>query len=102
MEHYEFKMPSIYLVETSKLTKAAGGCSILQELTGHLVTVSKTFKWPEKFWVEIDLETYDDTDGLKYFADENRKEPFMVMGYSDTGYYTVVALMTIAGTKIEE
>jgi hypothetical protein len=90
------------LINIETLYKLAGK-NILTELSSHLeISQANKFKWPEKhFYVSIDLETDDDTNGIKYFAREDSTEPFLTMGYSDTGFFVTVAMLKAVANMIK-
>ncbi len=87
-----------YRVLTEDLIRL-GGDQVILELIGHLRT-SPDFEWHTSFYVQIDLDTSNDTDGLKYWNSQTDENPFMIMGYSDTGFFTTVALLRAVGTGI--
>lgn len=77
-----------------------GTDNILIELKGHLVKDANV-EFPDTFYVSIDIDgkVSDDTNGILYEKEPN-KHPFMMMGYSDTSYFTTVALFRAIGTLI--
>jgi len=83
------------------------------DLTAHLPTYGyypkgerpKVPKIPDQFIVKIhpdeDLELgINDTNQLRYFERLDSSEPFLTMGYSDTGFSFVLALMRSCGEAV--
>jgi hypothetical protein len=57
----------IYQVTKTAMIKAVGNDLILEELALHERMDSPKIKWPETFYVKIELDTEDDTNGIEYF-----------------------------------
>jgi hypothetical protein len=90
----------LYLVESSRLQTLAGTSEIFTELVGHLTDEDEEVKWPERFYALFDPGA-DDTEGLRFYTAPESEKPFWRMGYSDTGFYIVLALIRAAGTSTE-
>lgn len=102
-----------YRIRASRIKELAGpgGEYLMEELTHHRGQSSaermangplKKVRWPETFYVQIDLETDDDTNGLQYFASpDNIDPPFLKMGDSDTLYWAIVALFRAIGERLD-
>ena len=88
-------MPREWFLVNRSMLEQMSAKQIFTELTNHLELSSKKPKFPDVFWISIDLETDDDTNGLQYHSEKD-KEPFLSMGYSDIGFFTTVALMRLA------
>jgi hypothetical protein len=88
-----------YEVSKIKLVTAAGFPAILEELCGHQVIGSSKLIWPEQFFIRVDLDTDDDNNGLQYFSELRAEKSFLNMGFSDTGFYLVVALFRTLGIR---
>ena len=89
----------IYLVSKADILKLEGGDAILQELTVHREYTSSEIEWPNTFYVTINLESEDDTNGIQYFKSVNvdTETPFLIMGYSDIPFMLTAAFLKLIG-----
>lgn len=91
-------MEEIYKVKIEKLINATNK-TIISELGIHREAGSTPIKFPSTFYVKINLDTDDDTNGLQYFKSLEDEKPFLIMGYSDNGFLPIVGLLKLAGMK---
>jgi hypothetical protein len=97
--------PEIYKLSKQRLVEL-GTTGLFVELTGHLPCcgyfpngLPKTPKFPESFYVKIYPDDNDDTNGIQYFTSLEEEQPFLVMGFSDTGFCATMALFRCAGER---
>lgn len=83
-----------------------GESMILGELTDHLLMQSVRPEFPAEFYVQIINEEnddlgIDDTNNIQYFSSvpTSKKEPFLIMGLSDTSYGVTMALLRAIGKR---
>lgn len=89
----------VYSILTQDLIRYTND-TILEELQGHTLLSTKKIIFPEEFFVKIDIESEEDTEGIQYFKKITDETPFLQMGSSDNGFLITAAFLKLAGKKM--
>jgi hypothetical protein len=91
----------VYSVSKADVLKVGQNPCILYELTLHTELNSPVIDWPDVFYVKIDVDTHDETNGIQYFKTEtmDTEKPFLIMGFSDTSFTLTAAFLSLVGKE---